>query len=312
MFTAIQYFSGIASIFSLVAFLVYVVLMLARSGAAKRMNDPEVLRELSRFNLDPRHVQSLSASKIKLLVASREGFNQTVAKDIVAATSRAHYRFLTVVSLAITLAAAGIFALSMIYSPVPDPPATASVDIHPVVQFRVWRGFTDNEGREIPRADRFAGPAGLILTPLINNEVTPAQSLFVENITLEVAGKGWEMDLEPRFITNIHPEIDTGKWLSIVDDFIAFSIPNGERWTKDLAFKAIDGTSFDKFLAHAEASQDHNLSLLVTVRLRDDRSLKALCRVSGQALWADIKKVIDEEGVVPSLSETACRQEAVK
>ena len=148
----------------------------------------------------------------------------------------------------------------------------------------------------------------MILTPVINNEVTPAQSLFVEGISLEVAGEGWEMHLKPRYITNIHPEIGTGKWLSIVDDFIAFSIPNGERWKEDLAFKATDGTSYNEFLALAEASQNQDLSLLVTVRLRHNRILRARCRVSGDRLWADIQKVIDEEGIV----QTECRPEVVE
>ena len=115
------------------------------------------------------------------------------------------------------------------------------------MQFRVWKGYRDAEGRKIPRPDRFEGPVGVIMTPIVSNETAPAQSIFVEDIELEIRFDGGTMAFTPKYVTNIHRERDADEWLAIVDDFVGFSVPGGDSWREDLAFKGDESISYVSF-----------------------------------------------------------------
>lgn len=194
-----------------------------------------------------------------------------------------------------------------------NPPASPGVQIHDTMQFRVWKGYRDDTGRENSRKDRFEGPVGVILTPIVSNETTPAQSLFVEKIELEISFDGYKIPFTPKYLTNIHPERAENEWLSIVDDFVGFSVSSGDSWREDLAFKGDDSISYVDFLTSVLTSvtDQETLNLHLIVSFRDKRTVWAKCQVSGTEFKDDVMNAIKTFDDFPSYSQLKCdHQEA--
>ena len=193
------------------------------------------------------------------------------------------------------------------------PPASPGVQIHDTVQFRVWKGYRDDMGREISRNDRFEGPVGVILTPIVSNETTPAQSLFVKKIELEISFDGRRMSFTPKYLTNIHPERAENEWLSIVDDFVGFSVSSGDSWREDLAFKGDDLTSYVDFLKSVLtfATDQETLDLHLIVSFGDKPAISAKCQVSATEFKEDIVDAIKVFDDFPSYSQLKCSHQEV-
>ena len=188
-------------------------------------------------------------------------------------------------------------------------PASPNVRIHDTVQFRVWKGYTDTAGQTISRRDRFEGPVGVIMTPIVSNETAPAQSIFVTNIELEISFGGKTMPFTPVYVTNIHPERDKDEWLSIVDDFVGFSVSGGDSWREDLAFKGQDSISYVKFIDSVANQQ--TLTLKSTVHYGAGQVISATCQVSGIEFKKDIEESIKEYRDLPSFSQLKCNHQEV-
>ena len=189
-------------------------------------------------------------------------------------------------------------------------PASPSVRIHDIVQFRVWKGYTDTEGREISRRDRFEGPVGVIMTPIVSNETTPAQSIFVKNVELEISFDGGTMAFIPKYVTNIHRERDKNEWLAIEEVFVGLSVAGGDSWREDLAFKGDDSISYVDFIESVESQ--HVLTLNLTLNYGDGQVISATCQVSGIEFKEDIEDAIKDFGDLPSYSQLTCHHEEMK
>lgn len=189
-------------------------------------------------------------------------------------------------------------------------PANPNVRIYDIVQFRVWKGYTDAAGREISRRERFEGPVGVIMTPIVSNEAASAQSIFVHNIDLEISFDGKTMAFTPKYVTNIHRERDKEEWLSIEDDFVGFSVSGGDSWRKDLAFKGDDSINYFKFVD--SVANELAMTLKLTVHYGDKKFISAICQVSGIEFKQDIAGAIEEYNDLPSFSQLKCNHQEMK
>ena len=70
------------------------------------------------------------------------------------------------------------------------------VSIHETMQFRLWLGYTDEHNRSLSRDERFKGPWGVILTPLIDN-TSCDNAVFVDQINLGIATNEKQYSLTP-------------------------------------------------------------------------------------------------------------------
>lgn len=209
-----------------------------------------------------------------------------------------------------------VFLLLYLFNPpaLLHPPSDPGVQIHNTIQFRVWKGYRDDAGREISREDRFEGPVGVILTPIVSNETTPGQSLFVEQIELEISFNDSKMSFTPKYLTNIHPERDKNEWLSIVDDFVGFSVPSGESWRGDLAFKGGESISYIDFLQSVLTSvtDQETMNLNLVVSFRNKPTISVGCQVSGSEFKDDVMDAIKTFDDFPSYSQLTCEHQEVE
>ena len=178
------------------------------------------------------------------------------------------------------------------------------LSIHETMQFRLWLGYTDEHNRPLSRDERFKGPWGVILTPLIDN-TSCDNAVFVDKISLGIATNEKQYSLTPIYLTNIHPEGEQTDWLAIKDDFVSYSINAGESWREDLAFKPTTDMSYAEFVAAAKTQDDFKAKL--TVALKDDGPLDATCTISGKEVWKDITAVLESGGRMPGYVQNRCR-----
>lgn len=176
--------------------------------------------------------------------------------------------------------------------------------IHETVQFRLWLGYTDEHNRPLAREERFKGPWGVILTPLIDN-TSCDNAVFVDQINLRIATNEKQHSFTPIYLTNIHREGAWTDWLAIKDDFTSFSVNARESWRQDLAFKPTASTSYAEFIAGARSQGDFEAKL--TVAVKEDGSLDAICTISGKEIWQDITAVFESEGILPGYVQNHCR-----
>ncbi len=208
-----------------------------------------------------------------------------------------------------------VFSLLAIFIPsrIPAPSPSGVVSISSPVHFRHWLDFQDGDGRDIPRSDRLAGPAAILVSPEISNRRTPAGSLFIEEMKLNVSFRSSDgaVSLSGVFmadaIVDVRPMAPnvTSFW-QIQRRVSAFSVPSGEVWAHPVRFKS-ESLSYEAFVEQSANRGVDTVELELSLFNGGQLVGMAKCSVRADDIRFELRREPKPtDGTIPNFLELAC------